>query len=77
MSDLKNLMSEVKKVTLTDTEKKQAINCLDYTSLNDTDTDDDIRTLCQRAITPAGNVAAICIYHNLLILPNVSLPILA
>lgn len=42
--------------------KKLAINCLDYTSLNDTDTNDDIRTLCDRAITPLGNVAAVCVY---------------
>lgn len=40
---------------------KLAISCLDYTSLGDNDTEDDVRTLCQRAITPLGNVAAICI----------------
>ena len=42
--------------------KKLAVSCLDYTSLNDTDTSDDIRTLCDRAITPLGNVAAVCVY---------------
>jgi deoxyribose-phosphate aldolase len=41
--------------------KRLAIQCLDLTSLNDTDTEDDIRSLCQQAITPLGNVAAICL----------------
>lgn len=42
--------------------KKLAVQCLDFTSLNDTDTEDDIRTLCARAMTPLGNVAAVCVY---------------
>jgi deoxyribose-phosphate aldolase len=44
--------------------KKSAITCLDYTSLNDTDTTDDIRTLCDRAITPLANVATVCVYPD-------------
>ena len=38
-----------------------AIACLDYTRLNDNDTEDDIRTLCQQALTPLGHVAAVCV----------------
>ena len=42
--------------------KKIAAQSLDLTSLNDTDTDDTIRTLCQRALTPLGHVAAVCVF---------------
>ncbi|MCG8694693.1 MAG: deoxyribose-phosphate aldolase [Minwuiales bacterium] len=40
----------------------RALPLLDLTSLNDGDTDADIRALCRRAETPAGAVAAVCIY---------------
>jgi len=40
---------------------KQAIGCLDLTSLNDGDTTAQIDALCAKAKTPYGNVAAICI----------------
>lgn len=38
------------------------ISCLDLTSLNHDDTEEKITSLCQKAITPFGNVAAVCIY---------------
>lgn len=38
------------------------ISCLDLTSLNDTDTEERINILCDKAVTPFGNVAAVCIY---------------
>lgn len=41
---------------------KHLIHCLDLTSLNQDDTKEVIATLCNRAITPYGNTAAICIY---------------
>ncbi|PKR54270.1 deoxyribose-phosphate aldolase [Thalassospira marina] len=41
---------------------KRAISVLDLTSLNDDDTIEKIEALCQRAQTPAGNTAAICVY---------------
>ncbi len=62
MNALTDLITEAKHAVVNDTDKKLAVHCLDYTSLNETDTDDDIRTLCQHAITPLGNVAAICVY---------------
>ena len=62
MHDVKPLIAQAKQTPITDELISLAVSCLDYTSLNDTDTDDDIRTLCQRAITPKGNVAAICLY---------------
>lgn len=35
---------------------------IDLTSLNGTDTKETIKKLCERASTPYGNVAAVCIY---------------
>ena len=39
-----------------------ALSCLDLTSLNTDDTSDTIATLCQRAQTPFGPVAAVCVW---------------
>ncbi|WP_257292287.1 deoxyribose-phosphate aldolase [Endozoicomonas sp. ONNA1] len=39
-----------------------ALKLMDLTSLNDNDTPDVIIDLCQKAKTPAGNIAAVCIY---------------
>ena len=41
---------------------KRAISLVDLTSLNDDDTSEIIAALCQRARTPAGPVAAVCVY---------------
>ncbi|NNM59706.1 MAG: deoxyribose-phosphate aldolase [Legionellales bacterium] len=38
------------------------ISLLDLTSLNDSDNDQTIQLLCQRAQTPLGSVAAVCVY---------------
>lgn len=38
------------------------IALLDLTSLNDDDTDERIRTLCAKATTPRGPVAAVCVW---------------
>lgn len=46
------------------TAAKVAINLLDLTSLNDNDTAAKIEKLCKRAVTPYGNVAAICVYSK-------------
>jgi len=62
MNDLNDLIIQAKKTHAAQAIKQLAIDCLDYTSLNETDTEDDIRTLLQTAITPLGHVAAICIY---------------
>lgn len=39
-----------------------ALRCLDLSSLNDADTAADITALCQRAQTPYGPVAAVCVW---------------
>lgn len=48
----------------------RAVGLLDLTSLNDTDTERTIRALCAKAVTPAGPVAAICIYPKFVDLAN-------
>lgn len=41
---------------------QQLVSLLDLTSLNETDTEQIIKALCQKAHTPLGDVAAVCIY---------------
>lgn len=41
---------------------KRALSLLDFTSLNDDDTPERIKAFCQRARTPEGHAAAVCIY---------------
>lgn len=53
---------------------RTALACLDLTSLND---DDDARTidaLCARAITPFGNVAAVCVWPRFVARARAALP---
>ncbi|WP_341503093.1 deoxyribose-phosphate aldolase [Gallaecimonas sp. GXIMD4217] len=40
----------------------QALQLMDLTTLNDNDTDEKVIALCDQAVTPVGNTAAICIY---------------
>ncbi len=52
-------------IFMTDSDRQlaqQAIGLLDLTSLNESDNDELIRALCHRALTPAGQVAAVCVY---------------
>jgi deoxyribose-phosphate aldolase len=44
------------------TDPKRAIPLLDLTTLNGDETDEDIAALCAKAVTPAGPVAAVCVY---------------
>ena len=41
---------------------KLLLSCLDLTSLNETDNEKSITALCQKALTPYGNTAAVCVY---------------
>lgn len=43
---------------------KMLIGMLDLTSLNSNDTASKIEKLCKKAVTPYGNVAAVCIYQK-------------
>lgn len=42
-----------------------ALACLDLTSLNDTDTEAEIARLCERAHSPHGRPAAVCVWPRL------------
>lgn len=53
---------------------RKALECLDLTSLNDTDTEADIARLCQRAHGPHGNVAAVCVWPRLAAFARAQLP---
>ncbi|WP_280547345.1 MULTISPECIES: deoxyribose-phosphate aldolase [unclassified Halomonas] len=46
---------------------RQALSLMDLTSLNDDDTDATIEALCQRAKTPMGAPAAICVYPQFIV----------
>ncbi len=52
-----------------------ALRCLDLTSLNDTDTAADITALCQRAQTPFGPVAAVCVWPRFVAQARSALPL--
>ena len=51
-----------------------ALACLDLTSLNDTDSEADIASLCQRAQTAFGPVAAVCVWPRLAAFARAQLP---
>lgn len=40
---------------------RKILSLIDYTSLNESDTAEDISKLCEKAINPHGHVAAICV----------------
>ncbi|MBY6108966.1 deoxyribose-phosphate aldolase [Halomonas sp. DP1Y21-3] len=46
---------------------RQALSLMDLTSLNDDDTDHVVEALCQRAKTPLGHTAAVCIYPQFVV----------
>ncbi len=49
-------MSKVKQIA------QRALGLLDLTSLNDNDTEDEVRSLCSKAVTAHGPVAAVCVW---------------
>ncbi|MBI2750579.1 MAG: deoxyribose-phosphate aldolase [Burkholderiales bacterium] len=51
-----------------------ALQCMDLTSLNTGDTSGDIVTLCQRAQTPFGPVAAVCVWPRFVSQARAALP---
>ena len=51
-----------------------ALACLDLTSLNDADTETDIAKLCQRAQSPFGPVAAVCVWPRRAAFARAQLP---
>lgn len=57
-----HLIATARQAEITAMQAKRAIGLLDLTSLNDDDTTASITALCQRAQTPVGPVAAVCVY---------------
>jgi deoxyribose-phosphate aldolase len=51
-----------------------ALACLDLTSLNDADTAADIATLCAKAQSPHGQVAAVCVWPRFVAQARAALP---
>lgn len=51
-----------------------ALACLDLTLLNDADTPADIEALCQRAQSPQGPVAAVCVWPRFVAQARAALP---
>jgi len=45
-----------------ETMARRALSMLDLTSLNDDDGEADVRSLCAKAVTPFGTVAAVCVW---------------
>ncbi|MCS2609584.1 deoxyribose-phosphate aldolase [Halomonas dongshanensis] len=59
-------MSTSRQTTLTQAAQR-ALTLMDLTSLNDDDTDAAIEALCQRAKTPFGTPAAVCVYPQFVV----------
>jgi deoxyribose-phosphate aldolase len=53
---------------------RTALACLDLTSLNDADDAAAIDTLCRRALTPWGAVAAVCVWPRFVAQARAALP---
>jgi deoxyribose-phosphate aldolase len=53
---------------------KLALSCLDLTSLNEQDREADIARLCERAQSPFGPVAAVCVWPRLAAFARAQLP---
>lgn len=53
---------------------RRALACLDLTSLNDGDTEAGIARLCERARSPFGPVAAVCVWPRLAAFARQQLP---
>lgn len=53
---------------------KRLIASLDLTSLNSSDTEESILSLCQKALTPYGQTAAVCIFPQFLPVAKQHLP---
>jgi len=53
---------------------KKLFSLIDLTSLNESDTDESITALCQKAVSPLGQVAAVCVFPRFVKLAKSLLP---
>lgn len=59
---LDNLLAEAGQMPAARDDALRALACMDLTSLDGHETDEQIAALCARAATRAGRVAAVCVY---------------
>jgi deoxyribose-phosphate aldolase len=62
MDKLQDLIARAEQAEAGPAVAARALALVDLTSLNDDDTEAGIAALCARAVTPAGAVAAVCVY---------------
>lgn len=62
LAELQRAVDAAKEAKPTPQTARRAVALLDLTSLNDDDTEASVATLCKRAVTPAGPVAAVCVW---------------
>jgi deoxyribose-phosphate aldolase len=71
--ELQLAVDDAQGAPVTEAVARRALAMLDLTSLNDGDTDADIRALCARAVTPFGNAAAVCVWPRFVALARAEL----
>ncbi|WP_431860616.1 deoxyribose-phosphate aldolase [Azospirillum sp.] len=62
LAELQLAVDSAKEAKPTPALARRAVALLDLTSLNDDDTEKSVAALCKRAVTPAGPVAAVCVW---------------
>jgi deoxyribose-phosphate aldolase len=60
--ELRSELELLKPAVFLPSDRSKLISFMDLTSLNETDTKESITIFCQKAVTPFGKVAALCIY---------------
>ncbi|WP_147819444.1 deoxyribose-phosphate aldolase [Salidesulfovibrio onnuriiensis] len=64
MDTIEQLVAEAKAAEASETYALRALASMDLTSLGLDDTEEKIADLCRKAVTPKGNVAAVCVYDK-------------
>ena len=62
LPDLFNLLDSLEVIAPTAQWRRRILSFMDLTSLDSSDTPELIQALCQKAVTPQGEVAAVCVY---------------
>lgn len=61
---LRIIVDEARAAVPSGTDARRALTMTDLTSLGDADTPEIIAALCERAVTPVGRTAAVCVYDR-------------
>jgi deoxyribose-phosphate aldolase len=59
---IQDYISETHHVVINRALMQEMLSLIDLTSLGEADTQETIQALCQKAVTPEGQVAAVCVY---------------